>query len=99
MVETRCANKRVKRPSSYQGPSWSWVPVIEPGERWLPKEQYDLKLAYGLDIVDATTELEAEYAPLGAVKSGSLVVRGRLQFGEWQQEGNCGATESDCHLA
>ena len=74
-----------KRPSCYQGPSWSWVSVNQPIAFQITEEEYGWKFAYDVEIVDAMVELGAEPAPFGATRSGSLILRGRLQFAEWRK--------------
>jgi len=74
-----------KRLSCYQGPSWSWVSVNEVIDFIYFGGGYGTKFIYDLDIVDVMTELETELAPFGAMKSSSLVVRGRLQLAEWRK--------------
>jgi hypothetical protein len=74
-----------KRLSCYQGPSWSWISVDEKID-FINFREYGTKLVYDLDIVDVMTELRTECAAFGAMKSASLIVRGRLQLAEWRKE-------------
>ncbi|ETN46336.1 uncharacterized protein HMPREF1541_00520 [Cyphellophora europaea CBS 101466] len=78
--------RRLPRPTKYQGPSWSWTAIsgaVHHGQC--------AKLNGGriqVKVVDCSTEIEVEEAPFGAVKSGALVVEARTLPAKWLRSDN-----------
>jgi hypothetical protein len=76
-----------KEPSQYQGPSWSWAAVnqgISFGHR-------DIYADDCFEVVDCQTKTQSRglkamtnNSEFGAVESGSLTLKGRLQTASWQ---------------
>lgn len=78
-----------KRPAKYQGPSWSWVSVDGPVMFLAkpPGERHDPRCSSDLEIIKASIKLRMTHAKFGAVDSGRLTVKGRLQTAEWAKQG------------
>ena len=79
-------NQLQPRPVGYQGPSWSWASVSVPvrlfpigGE---PDDFFEV-LECETKIQAMSREFSVHDASFGAVESGKLVLRGRLQPAEW----------------
>jgi hypothetical protein len=75
-----------KRPTFFQAPSWSWASVngtVYSGDYGTDR---GMRLPGDLHIVDIELNLRIASDTFGAVKSGSLRVRGRLRVAEWKQE-------------
>lgn len=73
----RLWDKPEERPAKYRAPSWSWASV----ESWimLQREVENIEI----EILKHEIILANPALPYGAVKSGHLVVRGRLRKGVW----------------
>lgn len=69
---TRCA-----RPRDFRAPSWSWAAVDGEIDYYAPQSE-DLGSATA-EVLDCRAEPMSPTVPYGAVKSGHLVVRGRLR--------------------
>ncbi|PMD16259.1 HET-domain-containing protein [Hyaloscypha hepaticicola] len=79
-----------KEPSRYQGPSWSWAAVNQ-------RIRFFQKLFYADDcfeVVDCQTKTQSKglkaminNSEFGAVESGSLTLKGRLQMACWKLPG------------
>jgi len=76
-----------KEPSQYQGPSWSWAAVNQ-GISFGPRDIYADDC---FEVVDCQTKTQSRglkamtnNSEFGAVESGSLTLKGRLQTASWQ---------------
>ncbi|KAF2111205.1 heterokaryon incompatibility protein-domain-containing protein [Lophiotrema nucula] len=74
----RLWDKPVKRPAQYRAPTWSWASV----DSWAMFER-ETSDRVAITIVDVTIELVDRSFIYGPVKSGLLVVEGRVISGEW----------------
>lgn len=72
---------RLPRPSSYQGPSWSWTSVNGAVHFGICRKLNDGNI--NLKVLECSTELQDDRAPFGAVTSGALVVKGRKLRARW----------------
>jgi hypothetical protein len=75
---------RLRRPASYQGPSWSWMSV-NGGVHYGMCSKLDGGIINRMKLLDWSTELESEDAPCGSVTSGALVVSGKKLPGQWMR--------------
>lgn len=74
--------KLIRRPSEYQGPSWSWTSInssvtfvsCEPSHT----VDKDFSVA-GVHIQPVNSGLDKYYARFGAMESGKLILRGKLK--------------------
>ncbi|KAI1775548.1 heterokaryon incompatibility protein-domain-containing protein [Hypoxylon cercidicola] len=68
-----------RRPTTYQGPSWSWTCVNGSviSFNYMPAD------AATLQVLDVKVELYDSLAPFGAVKSGLLRAKGKLVKARW----------------
>lgn len=94
------ARDRRSRPSSYQGPSWSWLAVNSPvfnlqlnRAEWGPEQS-------NAEILSVRTELANAHAPFGAIREGSgrLRVKGRLARASYSREDSSGVDSSSDHV-
>jgi hypothetical protein len=82
------------RPSTYSGPSWSWAAITRPVDRPLYAEEKTVrnKVDSDLEIIDCEVQpLVKEKSPgkpyYGAVRSGRLVLKGRMRQAQWIRKG------------
>ncbi|KAF2833726.1 HET-domain-containing protein [Ophiobolus disseminans] len=66
------------RPNVYVAPSWSWASVSD-SVYW---DMVDERVP-AVDVLDCQVELTRSFAPLGAVSSGSLLLRGQMCEVTW----------------
>lgn len=66
--------QRHPRPKSFRAPSWSWA-AVDGGPSRISTDND----SFSLEVLECHTELKSPAAPYGAVKSGHLVLRGRLR--------------------
>ncbi|CZR70193.1 uncharacterized protein PAC_20094 [Phialocephala subalpina] len=67
------------RPVEYRVPSWSWAAI----DGRIRFELYRAPIAESLELLECKIELVSESAPYGAVKSGTLTLRGRIRKLLW----------------
>jgi hypothetical protein len=81
-----------RRPAEYQGPSWSWVSVNGPvGLSYLRIDHREPRFGDDhfeifdcqIQFKDKLQEFSSQTNQFGAVKSGTLAVKGRLQQAQW----------------
>jgi len=76
------SSTRKPRPAMYQGPSWSWAAVDGPIKYFRSSSR---AIDHGFQFLNC--DIKGSFkARFGAIRSGSLVVRGRMQPAEWMPD-------------
>ena len=76
---------RLLRPTTLQGPSWSWTAVNGPIHFWDVEDLLAGRCRERIkaEVIDCSVEFENPQAPYGAVASGTLVLEARARPATW----------------
>lgn len=75
------AARRHRRPDQTQAPSWSWAAISSPVE--FPYLRDSEGASFELEVISITVDILNDHAPFAGVKSGELIVKGRLRRAMW----------------
>ncbi|MCJ1440631.1 MAG: hypothetical protein MMC23_001117 [Stictis urceolatum] len=85
--------KRRPRPATFQAPSWSWASVNGPlYSSYLDPDEIRGEMT--LEFIEASVDPFLSHLPYGAVRSGTMTVKGNLLPAEWKPSRETNSTGS-----
>lgn len=82
----REAKSPMKRPRRYRAPSWSWASIdgeVDFPSRFAADDDDERRSRLVVQLVECHAKLENSLTPYGAVRSGSLKLKGKLRWAIW----------------